>query len=130
MADARKHWGGRAVRGSSTEEVSRRVDHGAADAGVGDRRESAVFSLVDVVLFHPLPYNNPERLLLVTESEPAQGAEEYGVAIQEARDYESRSHSFAQMGTFEGTAFNLTGSGEPLRVNGAMFRRAYFNCWK
>ena len=92
--------------------------------GIG--ANTAVFSLFDTVLLHPLPYHDPASLMLVTESEPSQGQDELGVAIQEARDYETRSRSFAQMGTFESEGFNLTGEGRPLRVNAAMVSPSVF----
>jgi predicted permease len=92
--------------------------------GIG--ANTAVFSLFDAVLLHPLPYRDPGQLLLVTESEPSQGQDEFGVAIQEARDYESRSRSFAAMGTFESTGFNLTGGARPLRINAAMVSPSVF----
>src|SRR3954469_3108597 len=66
--------------------------------GIG--ADAAVFSLFDAVLLHPLPYPDPGRLLLVTEVEPGQGKDEFGVAIQEAQDYQRRTRTFAQMGTF------------------------------
>ena len=92
--------------------------------GIG--ANTAVFSLFETVLLHPLPYRHPEQLMLITESEPSQGQNEHGVAIQEAKDYESRSQSFAQMGTFESAGFNLTGNGRPLRINAAMVTSTIF----
>ena len=92
--------------------------------GIG--ANTAVFSLFDTVLLHPLPYQDPSSLMLVTESEPSQGPDEFGVAIQEARDYESRSRTFSQVGRFESGGFNLTDKGEPLRVNAALVSHSVF----
>src|ERR1700744_2906622 len=58
----------------------------------------AVFSLFDTVLLHPLPYRDPGKLMLVTEVEPKQGQDEFGVAIQEAQDYQNRSRAFSEIG--------------------------------
>jgi putative ABC transport system permease protein len=88
--------------------------------------DAAVFSLFDTVWLHPLPYPDPGRLMLVTEVEPGQGQDEFGVAVQEAQDYQSRSRTFAQMGTFESADFNLTDEGEPLRVNAAKVSSSVF----
>jgi predicted permease len=87
----------------------------------------AVFSLVDTVLLHPLPYREPGRLMLVTESVPTQGQDEFGVSIQEAQDYRNRTRTFAQMGTFESSGFNLTDAGEPQRVNAAKVSSSVFS---
>jgi predicted permease len=93
--------------------------------GIGGN--SAVFSLFDAVLLHPLPYRDPGKLMLVTEVEPNQGKDdEFGVAIQEARDYENNAHTFARMGTFESSGYNLTDNDEPLRVNAARVSDSVF----
>lgn len=92
--------------------------------GIG--ADAAVFSLFDSVLLHPLPYRDPDSLMLVTEVEPGQAKDEFGVAIQEARDYQSQSGTFAEMGTFESEDFNLTDEGEPLRVNAAKVSHSVF----
>ncbi len=92
--------------------------------GIG--ADAAVFSLFDTALLHPLPYRDPARLMQVTEIQPGQGKDEFGVAIQEAQDYESRSQTFAEMGTFESGDFNLTDEGEPLRVNAALVSHSVF----
>ena len=93
--------------------------------GIG--ADAAVFSLFDTVLLHPLPYRDPGSLMLVTEVEPGQGHDEFGVAIQEAQDYQSRSRTFSEMGTFESGEFNLTDEGEPLRVNAAKVSHSVFS---
>jgi predicted permease len=62
----------------------------------------------------------------VTEAEPGQGQDEFGVAIQEAQDYQSRSLTFAEMGTFESGDFNLTDDGAPLRVSAALVSHTVF----
>jgi predicted permease len=94
--------------------------------GLGIGADTAVFSLFDTVLLHPLPYRDPARLMQVTEVEPGQGKDEFGVAIQEAQDYQSRTRTFAEMGTFESGDFNLTDEGEPLRVNAALVSPSVF----
>ena len=93
--------------------------------GIG--ADTAVFSLFDTVLLHPLPYRDPGNLMIVTEVEPSQGPDEFGVAIQEAQDYQSRNRTFSETGTFESGDFNLTDEGEPLRVNAALVSHSVFS---
>lgn len=93
---------------------------------IGIGANTAVFSLVDAVLLRPLPYRDPGKLMLITETVPSLSQDELGVAIQEARDYEARAKSFAQMGTFESSGFNLTGNGRPLRINAARVSDSVF----
>lgn len=94
---------------------------------IGIGANTAVFSLFDTVLLHPLPYRDPGELMLVTESAPNLGHDEFGVAIQESRDYQGRTQAFSEMGTFESAGFNLTGNGSPLRINAAMVSHTVFS---
>jgi predicted permease len=93
---------------------------------IGVGANTAVFSLFDTVLLHPLPYRDPRKLMLITEIEPSQGQDEFGVAIQEAQDYQNRSQTLSEIGTFESGGFNLTDDREPLRVNAAMVSHSVF----
>jgi predicted permease len=93
--------------------------------GIG--ASTAVFSLFDSVILHPLAYPEPERLVLVSETVPQLGSDEVGVSVQEALDYQSRGQSFAQFATFEKGGFNLTGTDRPMRVNAALVSSRVFS---
>ncbi len=80
---------------------------------------TAVFSIVDTVLVHTLPYRDPSRLVLVSESLPHQGDDEVGVSAGEFLDYQRQNRSFTQVAAFESDGFNLTGTAQALRVNAA-----------
>jgi predicted permease len=92
--------------------------------GIG--ANSAAFSLVETVLLRPLPYQAPERLLLVTETLPQLGSDEVGVSAAEYFDYRDRSRSFSQVAAYESDGFNLTGEGAPLRVNAVQLSASAF----
>src|SRR5208337_29976 len=86
--------------------------------GIG--ANTAVFSLVDTILLRPMPYRNPEKLVVVSETVPQMGGDtEVGVAAGEYLDYRDRNRSFVQTAAYEAAGFNLTGEGTPLRVNAA-----------
>jgi putative ABC transport system permease protein len=94
--------------------------------GIG--ANTAVFSLVDTILLRPLPYRNPSELLLVSETLPQMGGDtEIGVAAAEYLDYRDRNRSFVQTGAYEAAGFNLTGEGNPLRVNAAAVSASVFS---
>lgn len=90
--------------------------------GIG--ANTAIFSVVNAVLLRPLPFADPERLMLVGEINNNQkGAEDQvGIAPANYLDYRNDNKSFESLGAFSMTArsgFNLGGAGEPERVTGA-----------
>ena len=92
--------------------------------GVG--ASTALFSVVDTVLLRPLPYREPDQLLTVTETLPAMGTDEIGVAPGEYQDYRAQNRSFSHVAAYEREGFNLTGAGQPLRVNAAKISASTF----
>ena len=93
--------------------------------GIG--ANTAVFSLVNAILLRPLSYRSPEELVLVSETVPQMGGDlEVGVAAGEYLDYRDRNRSFVQTGAYEDAGFNLTGEGNPLRVNAAAATASVF----
>jgi len=58
---------------------------------------TAIFSVVDAVLLRPLPYRDPERLLVVWEKNPAQGKYRLFTAGTNFRQWQQRSHTLEGM---------------------------------
>jgi predicted permease len=94
--------------------------------GLGIGANTAIFSLVDTVLLRPLPYRQPDRLVLISESLPKMGTGEIGVSAAEYQDYRSQNRSFAEMAAYEDEGFNLTGANQPMRVNAARVSASAF----
>ncbi|MGA2430034.1 MAG: ABC transporter permease [Candidatus Acidiferrum sp.] len=92
--------------------------------GIG--ANAAVFSLVDAVLLRPLPYHDPDRLVLLSETLPKQGQDELGVSAAEYFDYRDANQVFSQVAAYESAGFNLTGGATPLRVNAAALSASAF----
>src|SRR5580704_17160887 len=77
---------------------------------------TAIFSVVDATLLHPLPYAQPEQLVSIRDDLPGVGAREVGMSVPEWHDLD-RSGIFeyvAPMGG--GGSVNLTGSSQPARA--------------
>jgi putative ABC transport system permease protein len=83
--------------------------------GIG--ANTAIFSLVNGVLLRPLPYPHPEQLISVTGTYPK------GALI--ALRAQSRTMDLA--GYAEGYQFNLTGLGDPIRLNGTLVSAELFS---
>ncbi len=92
--------------------------------GIG--ASTAIFSVVDTVLLRPLPYRDPGQLVLVSETLPQMSSEDIGVSAGEFQDYRDRNRSFSQVAAYESAGFNLTGDGQPLRVNAAKVSASIF----
>src|SRR5262245_37275078 len=78
---------------------------------------TAAFSITDFVLLRPLPFPAPERLVKIYEGTPGYGR--MAPAGANYRDWQQASKGFKSIGLYHGAAGNLTGTGEPLRVEGA-----------
>ena len=77
---------------------------------------TALFSVVRGVLLRPLPYPDPERLMLVWEVSP-QGSSRNVVAPANFLDWQRRATSFEALGARTQTSDRaLTGSGEPMKI--------------
>lgn len=83
--------------------------------GVG--ATTAAFTLTDHVLIRPLPYREPDRLVRLYEDRPSYPQME--LSPPNFVDWRARSRSFESFGAFTGMPLNLSGIGEPLRLEGA-----------
>src|SRR6201984_1097708 len=80
---------------------------------------TAVLSLVNALLVRPLPYRQPQQLVLLLQHFKSQNLERIPVSPPEFVDYETRAHSFEKLGAFGFTSFNLAGEDRPERIAGA-----------
>jgi putative ABC transport system permease protein len=82
--------------------------------GIG--ANTVIFSFVYAVLLRPLPFYQPERLVLVKESLPQLGWNMMSAAPAEYLDYREGNRVFSETAAFAPARMNLTGRGEPQRV--------------
>jgi putative ABC transport system permease protein len=87
---------------------------------------TAVLSLVNGLLVRPLPYRDPQRLVLLLQHFKSQNLERIPVSPPEFVDYETRTHSFEKLGAFGYTSFNLAGEDRPERIAGATVTAGVF----
>ncbi len=83
--------------------------------GIG--ANTAIFSLVSAVLLKPLNYHEPEQLVMVWEEVAALGVKGDTPAPANYADWQTQNQSFTDMAALEQRSFNLTGDGQPERIN-------------
>ena len=97
----------------------------ALTLGIG--ANSAIFSVVNSVLLHPLPYASPDRLVILWEANPSKGIRDFYVAPSNYRDWMERSRSFELLAAFRPHPAILTGTATPERVEAASVSPSIFN---
>src|ERR1700741_2550585 len=78
---------------------------------------TAIYSVIDATLLHPLPYSTPTELIHIQDDLPGAGAQDVGISIPELRDLESSGIFQYVAITGTGANVNLTGSAQPLRLS-------------
>jgi predicted permease len=88
-----------------------------ATMALGIGATTAIYSVIDATLLHPLPYPNPAQLVRIQNDLPGVGAQDVGISVPEWRDLESSGifQSVSVSGT--GADVNLTGSEQPERLS-------------
>ncbi len=79
---------------------------------------TAVFSIVNALLFGSLPYPNPEQLTLVWETDADQRESRFIVALPVYQDWKKETRSFSAMGIWEYRTYNVASTQEPEQVQG------------
>src|ERR1700689_336063 len=93
--------------------------------GVG--ANTAIFSIVNAVLLRSLPYRDPDRLVRIFFNEPGVGLRDVAFSKPELDDLQTRAGVFEDVTPiFEGSE-NLTGAGQPERVEGVNTSFSYFS---
>lgn len=95
--------------------------------GIG--ASTAVFSLVDTVLLRPLPYVQADRIVIPWRIPPPAltlGLEEFPWGESDFRFFLQGSNTFQEIGAFKSDGFNLSGSGEPARLEGLRASAGFF----
>jgi putative ABC transport system permease protein len=88
---------------------------------------SAIFSAVDSILLRPLPLKDPERLVSVWEQTLRDGIQQNQAAPANFFDLQTQNQVFEQIGAYGPDDVNLTGDGEPERLDGQVVTANVFS---
>src|SRR5438270_4647683 len=86
---------------------------------IGIGANTAIFSVVNAILLRPLPYKNPDRIIMVWMDNGKLAVDQDWHSYPNYADYRDQNSTFEEIGAFNDRSFNLTGTGEPVRVIGA-----------
>ncbi len=93
--------------------------------GIG--ANTAIFSVVNAVLLKGLPFHDSERLVMVWEDASFAGFPRNTPAPANYADWKSRSDAFEDMAAVARRSFNLTGDGEPERIEAYAATGSFFS---
>jgi predicted permease len=82
--------------------------------GIG--ANTAIFSVVRGVVLAPLPYPQPDRLVMVWENRP--NVKTLSTSYPDFLDWQRNARSFGQMAALTSRSYDLTGPGTPQHLDG------------
>jgi putative ABC transport system permease protein len=98
---------------------------GALALGIG--ANTAIFSTVDSVLLRPLPFTDPDRVVMVWEDNSTSSFPKNTPAPGNFVDWKKRNHVFSDMAATKGASANLTADGPPEQVVGRATTANFFD---
>jgi putative ABC transport system permease protein len=88
---------------------------------------TAIFSIVEGVLLRPLPFSNPDRLVIIGDHLEGTGAElSPSVPAPEFVTYARDTRGFSSTGAYQQTGFELSGIGEPEQIGATRLSAGIF----
>src|SRR5215813_9810105 len=85
--------------------------------GIG--ANTAIFSVVHALVLRPLPYQDPDRLMLISR-EGRNAVRRMAISYPNYNDWRERAQSFEGMASSRSLYFNLTGVERAARLRGQM----------
>jgi predicted permease len=90
--------------------------------GLGIGANTAIFSVVNALLFRPLPFQNPDRLVWIANAGGDGGLSSLTTRVANYMDWQRMNRSFESLASyfafFDYGSYNLIGLGEPERLVG------------
>ena len=94
---------------------------------IGIGANTAIFSVANALLLRPLPYPQPDRLVLLSGEKKANGERRGPLTYPRFTLVQDRSRTFTGVAAFCAEVFNLTGRGDPEQIRAARVSWDFFN---
>ena len=98
-----------------------------ATMALGVGATTAIYSVINATLLHPLPYPDPSELVRIQDDLLGVGAQGVGISVPEWRDLQSSGIFQTVAITGTGANVNLTGTAQPLRLSFKQVTPNYFS---
>jgi len=92
--------------------------------GIG--ANSSIFSLINAVLLRPLPFKEPDRLVVIWERRASSNDANLPISGHEFVAWREQARSFENLAIIQPDGFNLTGAGDPAAISGARVSADFF----
>jgi putative ABC transport system permease protein len=87
---------------------------------------TAIFSILNAVVFRPLPYPHSDRLVIIRDAAPPRFPE-FSVSPGRFLEWQTRTRSFDAIGASRSDVANLTGRGDPQRLPASLVSASFFD---
>jgi len=94
---------------------------------LGTGANSAIFSVVNAILLRPLPYGQPERLVMMWGTNSKSGISQDSISVPNILDYREQNSTLEQIASYSQDDFNMSTGGEPIHCQGAFVTANYFS---
>ena len=100
---------------------------GVATLALGIAANTAIFSVVDAVLLHPLPYPEADQIVTMSQTVRSTGVSTEDASPANFLDWQAQNSVFSAMACGRGWQANLSGGEEPERIPAAMVSSQFFS---
>lgn len=94
---------------------------------LGTGANSAIFSVVNAIMLRPLPYGQPERLVMMWGTNSKSGINQDSISVPNLLDYREQSSTLDQIAAYSQDDFNISSGDEPIHCQGTFVTANYFS---
>jgi putative ABC transport system permease protein len=95
--------------------------------GLGIGANTAIFGIVNAVIIRPLPYPNPEQLVVIWETDSNRKIIRGTAPPADFLDFRSQNQTLQSIAAYQSWFFNLTGAGDPEQLPGVHVSPSFFS---
>jgi putative ABC transport system permease protein len=97
-----------------------------ATIAIGIGANAAIFSVVNAVLLRPLPFRDPNALVILSDANRSTRQTAGDTTPANFLDWRSRNHAFAGMAAMRNETYTVAAGDHPERIGGAIVNASFF----